>query len=188
MLGATAASDLHCHPRVPTRRSTRQPPPPPPPLHQPPPRPHSKGAAAPSGIGPAMALRARSHPARAPPQSSCGCAHQQTGGAAPSALCKPPPVAGRSSARPRCDMRARPRMPRRTVWAANLEMPQVSEHSGLEIAINVFRVRGKQLSGSPPRNTVRRPCMFDPVPCGGARVAMRQGQLHGRIETAASEH
>jgi len=83
--------------------------------------------------------------------------------AAPSAECKPPPVAGRSSARPRWDIRARPRIPRRTAWAGNLEMPQVSEHSAPETVLSTLKVRQERFSraghkaGSKPSDRGHRP-------------------------------
>jgi len=78
-LGATAASDLHCRPCAPTRRSARQPPP------HPRFRTSHRRARIPRVSQPLRASGqqwdfAHARVPRAPPQSSCGCAHQQTGG------------------------------------------------------------------------------------------------------------
>jgi len=41
--------------------------------------------------------------------------------------------------------------------------------------------------GSTPHDRVRRPCTIERIRRGSAHVALRQGQLHGHVETAASE-
>jgi len=152
-------------------------------------RPHSKGVAALRASGQPWGFAHASAP-RAPAQSSCGCAHHQTAGsplgAVQTTACGGALVGvtamgyARSPAHaPTDNVGGKPRDApgQRALWTRNcVQHPQSARRA----------IPPGHKADSQPFDRVRRPCHVEPVPRGGAHVATRQGQLHGRIEMAAS--